>query len=465
MNVANSLAVPTAAPLPGAAQGMQGSGQPQMLTGLFAMEMGIALQAVPQLTELPVLTDGMSPEDIAALTDLLAMLQQMLAGSNPETTMQLQASDSEKLADDSLQVLQGLIAKYAGLEAEAATVGTQADKQKLVTTFMEQGLTESEADKLTSMLLTLAKTASVQKSSGLELAMQQAKQLLETLGVEIKQEERSNATGKGFFLQQAASHPARQLLGSIRPLEQRTAAASQAVQSLQVNQALSKYQAEAGLVHQSLKAVEAQTGNLAQLGSAAPVDTEQSQLFTLSAAIQSQGLISEGSIEQPQMVSRQVVNADQFATEMSDLFVKQMKLSNFRGLSEAKITLNPESLGQVDVKLTLQNGLLTAHFTAETKNGKELLDNQMSHLRAALVSQGLQVDRLEVSQPQQQQQTAFSFQQQREQARQQQGGQNQQQQNEGEQAEFSIEKLVEGGDLASSVLNRLRSMRNVEYTV
>lgn len=464
MNVANSLAVPTAAMMPGAMLGQAVSGQPQTLAGLFAMEMGNALQGMPQLPELPFLADGMSEEESGALAELMAVIQQMLAGSSPEA-LQLEKTASEKLSGESLQVLQGLIAKYAGsLEAEARATGTQTEQQKLVTAFMEQGLTESEAKSFANMLLTLAKTASVQNNSGPQTAMQQAKQLLETLGVEIRKEEKPGAAGKGFFLQQAASRPARQLQGSMPALEQRYAAAAQAVQSLQVNQALSKYQAEAGLVNQSPRVVAFQTGNPAQAGTAVPVEPQQKESPAMPAAFQ--GLVLDGlAEEQPQLATKAVVNADQFATEMSDLFVKQMKLGNFRGLSQAKITLNPESLGQVDVRLTLQNGVLTAHFTAETKNGKELLDNQMSQLRSALVNQGLQVDRLEVSQPQQQQNAAFAFQQQREQARQQQGGQHQQQKNDGEQAEFSIEKLVEGSDLAASSWNRRRSTRNVEYTV
>ncbi|MCK9911058.1 hypothetical protein MXD81_18055, partial [Microbacteriaceae bacterium K1510] len=84
-------------------------------------------------------------------------------------------------------------------------------------------------------------------------------------------------------------------------------------------------------------------------------------------------------------------------------------------------------------------------------------------LRAALVQQGLQVDRLEVSQ--QSQQPQLAYQQQREQARQQHGGnQPQKQQAKEEQPEFSIESLVDRAEPLATVISRLRMRGNVEYS-
>ncbi|HZG15083.1 MAG TPA: flagellar hook-length control protein FliK [Candidatus Bathyarchaeia archaeon] len=463
MNVANPIAV-QAAVMPAAAQGQVVSGPAQTLTGVFAMEMGNALQGMPQLAELPTFAEGMSEEDMEALANLMAMLQAMFAENNPQQ-LQLEGEGAELLGEDAVQTLQSLIAKYAGaLEVQTAASVAQADKQAVVNAFMNQGLSQEEAETFTNMLLVMAKPASGQKNAGIETVTQQVNKLLEALGVEISKEEKSQSAVKNPLLQQNASFAAFRLNQTAQVSDQHNTADAQSIQNLQMNQALSKYQAEIGIRNISAKTVEVQGVMAAGTQAATPTEGQQSQPLTAPVTVQG-NLITGVAEEQTAVSSRQVVNADQFATEMTDLFVKQMKLGTFRGFSEAKITLNPESLGQVDVKLTLQNGMLTAHFTAETKAGKELLDNQMSQLRTALMNQGLQVERLEVSQPQQQQNAAFTFQQQREQARQQQNNQNQQKQDDGEQAEFSIEKLVEGTGTVDRSLNRLRGLRNVEYTV
>ncbi|SEN41530.1 flagellar hook-length control protein FliK [Paenibacillus sophorae] len=87
-----------------------------------------------------------------------------------------------------------------------------------------------------------------------------------------------------------------------------------------------------------------------------------------------------------------------FAQEMTGFITGKLEIVNKGGIAEATISLFPENLGQVDVKITMQNGHLVAHFVTEHAGAKDLLENQMSQLRAALQSQGLQVEKLEVSQ-------------------------------------------------------------------
>ncbi|WP_245585950.1 flagellar hook-length control protein FliK [Paenibacillus pinihumi] len=99
----------------------------------------------------------------------------------------------------------------------------------------------------------------------------------------------------------------------------------------------------------------------------------------------------------PQAAPMPAVPADRFAERMESFLFKQMQLTSLKGMSEARISLFPEHLGQVDIKLTLQNGQLTALFVTDSRNAKDMLENQMSQLRAALQQQGLQVDRLEVT--------------------------------------------------------------------
>lgn len=100
----------------------------------------------------------------------------------------------------------------------------------------------------------------------------------------------------------------------------------------------------------------------------------------------------------PKQIINVPMQASQFADEMNSMIVKNFKIITAGNMSEAKLSLIPEQLGQVDVKLSIHNGQLVAQFTAETLAGKEALDAQLQHLRANLHNQGIQVEKLEVTQ-------------------------------------------------------------------
>lgn len=93
--------------------------------------------------------------------------------------------------------------------------------------------------------------------------------------------------------------------------------------------------------------------------------------------------------------------AEAFSEQTAEFIVKAFSLeSNAEGFSEAKISLFPKHLGQVDVKLTMHNGQLVAQFMADSSAGRDLLESQLPQLRATLQTQGIQVERLEVGQSQ-----------------------------------------------------------------
>lgn len=92
------------------------------------------------------------------------------------------------------------------------------------------------------------------------------------------------------------------------------------------------------------------------------------------------------------------VPVESFAKEVSGFLVGKFDIVKLQGLSEARISLYPEHLGQVDVKITMQNGQMVAQFVTEHVLAKESLEGQMSQLRAALQAQGIQVTKLEVTQ-------------------------------------------------------------------
>lgn len=101
---------------------------------------------------------------------------------------------------------------------------------------------------------------------------------------------------------------------------------------------------------------------------------------------------------QPLKTAAPQVPVEQFGQEISRFLVNKLEIVKAGGLSEARISLYPEHLGHVDVKITLQNGQLVAQFMTEHAFAKESLEAQMAQLRLSLQSQGLQVNKLEVTQ-------------------------------------------------------------------
>ncbi|GIO96320.1 hypothetical protein J14TS5_14060 [Paenibacillus lautus] len=92
------------------------------------------------------------------------------------------------------------------------------------------------------------------------------------------------------------------------------------------------------------------------------------------------------------------VPVENFASEMTSFIINKLEIVKQTGFTEARISLNPEHLGQVDIKLTMQNGQLIAQFMTRSTDAKELIDQQMAQLRSALIAQGLQIEKIEVTQ-------------------------------------------------------------------
>ncbi|MGN7760390.1 flagellar hook-length control protein FliK [Paenibacillus sp. 22594] len=105
-----------------------------------------------------------------------------------------------------------------------------------------------------------------------------------------------------------------------------------------------------------------------------------------------------GGITAPLKAEKPPVPVHQFAQEMTSFITGKLEIVKKGGVAEASITLFPENLGQVDVKITMQNGHLVAQFLTQHTGAKDMLEQQMSQLRSALQSQGLQVEKLEVTQ-------------------------------------------------------------------
>lgn len=77
--------------------------------------------------------------------------------------------------------------------------------------------------------------------------------------------------------------------------------------------------------------------------------------------------------------------------------VQKAELLFTHKLSELRIDLKPEFLGRLTIKVMVEEGIVTARFIAENQQVKHMLESNLHTLRQNLESQGIRVERTEVS--------------------------------------------------------------------
>jgi flagellar hook-length control protein FliK len=118
---------------------------------------------------------------------------------------------------------------------------------------------------------------------------------------------------------------------------------------------------------------------------------------------QPQVAVSTFDANSPKTVAQEIIKnstptpqAD--ATKVIEQIMSQVKVTNFGGnFAEMRLTLRPESLGDIVLRVMTQNGIVTAQFEAENQRVKETLEANFNQLREALEQQGLAFSELSVS--------------------------------------------------------------------
>lgn len=93
-----------------------------------------------------------------------------------------------------------------------------------------------------------------------------------------------------------------------------------------------------------------------------------------------------------------------------DLFsqiVEKAKVSIKNGNGEMEVSLKPDYLGKLHLKVSVENQLVTAKFVAESQQVKEIIETNLNQLRRNLQDTGIQVDQLLVSVGQQNNDSGF----------------------------------------------------------
>ncbi|MFV0440926.1 MAG: flagellar hook-length control protein FliK [Lachnospirales bacterium] len=92
--------------------------------------------------------------------------------------------------------------------------------------------------------------------------------------------------------------------------------------------------------------------------------------------------------------SRMTQNIDTF--KAVDQIIENMRVEVKADVSEIKISLKPDHLGDVTLKIATNNGIITAQFMAENQRVKELIESQFTSLEDTLKQQGIDVGALSV---------------------------------------------------------------------
>lgn len=108
--------------------------------------------------------------------------------------------------------------------------------------------------------------------------------------------------------------------------------------------------------------------------------------------------------QNPQIQVKNLQAANQKLTQVhiskSDIINQVVKKADIivqNGHQEMIMKLEPESLGKLNLKISVENGIITAKFIAESQQVKEVLESSFNQLKDALQEKGISVQSLSVS--------------------------------------------------------------------
>lgn len=361
---------------------------PLLEGNLTTADLIAAIEALlSQLDEADAGEDGVSPSEsdlesaLEQLDNLLALLGAVPVVQQPASPASAAAADAGQSAGETLTAEQA----NKGLAIVQAALQTAAYAQTVIAANIQTNETAVSNPQTIETL----KAALQDALSDLRSFLQQGKS-------DVVNREQSAIIGKGLLaIKQMieGNSLTNSSAGSEVILNEETAAALRGLQTVPASHSHLHRMAQQSF-HVGLMAVVP-----SQEEAAAALDQPVEHSGTTAAAPlaanaqEAQRLVQ--TVKAPVMT--QPVPVQQFAETMEGFVVKQFNVTTANGVSEARITLFPEQLGQVDVRISVQNGQLTALFVADTAAAKDLLENQLGQLRSALQSQGLQIDKLEVS--------------------------------------------------------------------
>ena len=87
------------------------------------------------------------------------------------------------------------------------------------------------------------------------------------------------------------------------------------------------------------------------------------------------------------------------ASEKQENVQQLMKQAQYiikKGGGEAKITMNPEGLGEIHMKITVNDGKVNLEMSAQTKEAKKLIEGSLDELKSGLSQHKLSIEHVKV---------------------------------------------------------------------
>jgi len=110
-----------------------------------------------------------------------------------------------------------------------------------------------------------------------------------------------------------------------------------------------------------------------------PAQTQQAQL--------NEGMVRNAAPETNRSVLPEDITAQ---------IVNRMQMVSNAERGEVRIQLQPDHLGEVRIRVVVEQGVVTAQFAAESPTVKEIIQSQLGQLRSQLQEMGLEVDSVSV---------------------------------------------------------------------
>jgi flagellar hook-length control protein FliK len=85
------------------------------------------------------------------------------------------------------------------------------------------------------------------------------------------------------------------------------------------------------------------------------------------------------------------------AIEVINQIAERIRVDVTPNVSEVRMTLRPESLGELTIRLRVESGIVIAQFVAESERVRQIIESNFNELRDALTDKGLEVSQMEVS--------------------------------------------------------------------
>lgn len=131
-------------------------------------------------------------------------------------------------------------------------------------------------------------------------------------------------------------------------------------------------------------------GNTAAAKTNKPVNQDMAGITQGQPAAEANSEAITDQVEAPrtQTVSR---------AEIIDQIVKKAEIIHTGAQSEMRMQLEPENLGKLTLRIAVERGLITAKFTAESYEVKQVIESSFNELRDMLQEKGLEVQNFSVS--------------------------------------------------------------------